>query len=74
KEAMKNMKKLRILNIVTWPTCDGSIEYLPNSLRCFAVNGYPCESLPAEFEPKMLVHLQLRDNSLHHLWTEAKVQ
>ncbi|XP_009779558.1 TMV resistance protein N-like isoform X1 [Nicotiana sylvestris] len=72
KEAMKNMKKLRILNIeMSWP-CDGSIEYLPNSLRWFVWTDYPWESLPAEFEPKKLVHLALKSSSLCYLWTEAK--
>ncbi|XP_075080786.1 TMV resistance protein N-like isoform X2 [Nicotiana tabacum] len=72
KEAMKNMKRLRILNIGMWQTCDGSLECLPNNLRWFKWFCYPCESLPSTFEPKMLVHLQLKHNSLRHLWTETK--
>ncbi|XP_070031506.1 TMV resistance protein N-like isoform X3 [Nicotiana tomentosiformis] len=72
KKAMKNMKRLRILNIERSLTCDGSIEYLPNNLRWFVLYGHPCESLPSTFEPKMLVHLELWGSSLHYLWMETK--
>nr|XP_016434904.1 PREDICTED: TMV resistance protein N-like [Nicotiana tabacum] len=72
KEAMKNMKRLRILNIGKWQTGDGSIDYLPNNLRCFVWTKYPWESLPSTFEPKMLVHLELQSSSLCSLWMETK--
>ncbi|KAH0747267.1 hypothetical protein KY285_008924 [Solanum tuberosum] len=75
KEAMKNMKILRILYIWSQdcsPCHDGSIEYLPNSLRWFVWNHFPWESLPENFEPKRLVHLQLRFSSLRYLWTGIK--
>nr|AKN63664.1 disease resistance protein N-like protein [Nicotiana paniculata] len=70
-EAMKNMKRLRIFNIGMSSTHD-AIEYLPHNLCCFVCNNYPWESFPSIFELKMLVHLQLRHNSLPHLWTETK--
>nr|XP_016497112.1 PREDICTED: TMV resistance protein N-like isoform X2 [Nicotiana tabacum] len=70
-EAMKNMKRLRILYIERW-SCYGSIEYLSNNLHWLVLDGYPCESLPSTFEPKMLVHVQLKHNSLHYLWMETK--
>ncbi|KAG5574181.1 hypothetical protein H5410_054315 [Solanum commersonii] len=75
KEAMKNMEILRILYIWSQdcsPCDDGSIEYLPNSLRWFVWNHFPWESLPENFEPERLVHLQLRFSSLHYLWTGIK--
>nr|XP_033512815.1 TMV resistance protein N-like [Nicotiana tomentosiformis] len=71
---MKNMKKLRILNIERSCTCDGSIEYLPNNLRWFVWKCYPWESLPAEFEPKKLVHLAVKSSSLCYLWTGTKIR
>ncbi|XP_009778705.1 TMV resistance protein N-like [Nicotiana tabacum] len=71
-EAMKNMKRLRILTIMRLWSFDGSIEYLPNSLRWFVFGGYPWESFPAEFEPKKLVHLALTSSSLCYLWTGTK--
>ncbi|XP_049413622.1 TMV resistance protein N-like [Solanum stenotomum] len=78
KEAMNSIKNLRILYICqehafTCINChDGSIEYLSNNLRWLSWNHYPWESLPAKFEPKKLVYLQLRFSSLRHLWTETK--
>ncbi|OIT02262.1 PREDICTED: TMV resistance protein N-like [Nicotiana attenuata] len=72
KEAMKNMKRLRILYICSVNRHDGSVEYLPNSLRWFVWKHYPWESLPENFEPKRLVHLDLWSSSLRHLWTGRK--
>ncbi|KAM3397986.1 hypothetical protein P3S68_001500 [Capsicum galapagoense] len=72
---MKNMKRLRLLYIGGFHTHVASIEYLPNSLRWFAFYHYPCESLPDSFEPKRLVHLNLRFSLvLHHLWTGTKIE
>ncbi|XP_075084644.1 TMV resistance protein N-like [Nicotiana tabacum] len=76
-ETMKNMKRLRILCIKSWDdgsnfSYHGSIEYLPNNLRWFALDDYPCESLPSTFDPKMLVHLDLKRSSMHYLWMETK--
>ncbi|XP_059288509.1 TMV resistance protein N-like isoform X2 [Lycium ferocissimum] len=74
KESMKIMQRLRMLCIHDSNCLAGSIEYLPNSLRCLVWNNYPCESLPENFEPKTLVHLDLSFSSLHHLWMGTKVQ
>ncbi|XP_049390124.1 TMV resistance protein N-like, partial [Solanum stenotomum] len=99
KEAMKNMKRLRILHITDchgWlqrdpypdycpgsdsednvsydSNChDGFIEYLPNNLRWFTWYRYPCKSLPENFKPQRLVHLELQDSLLHELWTKRKI-
>ncbi|KAH0747258.1 hypothetical protein KY285_008915 [Solanum tuberosum] len=73
KEAMKNMKMLRILQIFpkdgTYRLAnfikpdsychDGSIEYLSNNLRWFAWCDYPWKLLPENFNPRRLVHLDL---------------
>ncbi|KAH0714097.1 hypothetical protein KY284_007002 [Solanum tuberosum] len=86
KEAMKNMKMLRILCIrnrygknkttssfSSDSNChDGSIEYLSNNLRWFVWHHYPWQLLPEYFNPKRLVHLDLRWSSLHYLWNETK--
>ncbi|XP_049385208.1 TMV resistance protein N-like [Solanum stenotomum] len=72
-KAMKNMRRLRILYIRDFHTHVDSIEYLPNSLRWLAFYHYPWESLPENFEPKRLVHLNLRFSlALRHLWTGTK--
>ncbi|WMV59847.1 hypothetical protein MTR67_053232 [Solanum verrucosum] len=87
KEAMKNMRMLRILCIHSGDeysrmkassfssdsNChDGSIEYLSNNLRWFVWHDYPWQLLPENFNPKRLVHLDLRWSSLHYLWNETK--
>ncbi|XP_009785918.2 TMV resistance protein N-like isoform X1 [Nicotiana sylvestris] len=82
KEAMKNMKRLRIFYIRaqylnSWIrddfNChDGPNEYLSNNLRWFVWDHYPWDSLSTNFEPKRLVHLQLWRSSVHHLWTGIK--
>ncbi|KAG5574210.1 hypothetical protein H5410_054344 [Solanum commersonii] len=70
KEAMKNMKMLRILRIFPKDGCyrpayfikpdsnchDGSIEYLSNNLCWFAWHDYPWKLLPEIFYPRRLVH------------------
>ncbi|PHT64737.1 hypothetical protein T459_29162 [Capsicum annuum] len=71
KEVMKNMKRLKILCINEFDTHD-AIEYLPNSLAWIHIFGYPWESLPEDFEPKTLVHPELREGLLRHLWFETK--
>ncbi|KAM3269283.1 hypothetical protein P3S67_030165 [Capsicum chacoense] len=71
KEVMKNMERLKILNINEFDTHD-AIEYLPNSLCWIEIFGYPWESLPEKFEPKRLVHLELQEGLLRHLWFETK--
>ncbi|KAL3324741.1 hypothetical protein AABB24_038711 [Solanum stoloniferum] len=78
KEAMKNMKKLRILcmQTYTWGSQrdseDGSIEYLSNNLCWFVWQKYHWKLLPENFNPRRLVYLKLQESSLHHLWTETK--
>ncbi|XP_055828728.1 TMV resistance protein N-like isoform X2 [Solanum dulcamara] len=72
KKAMKNMKRLRLLSIIGFQSCDDSIEYLPNNLRWFVCHSYPWESLLENFEPKKLVYLDLQCSSLRQLWTGTK--
>ncbi|KAG5577658.1 hypothetical protein H5410_057792 [Solanum commersonii] len=78
KEAIKNMQRLRILCIRYVGDCsqsdsqDDSIEYLPNTLCWFVWYNYPWKLLPENFSPKRLVHLDLQQSSLHHLWNETK--
>ncbi|KAH0745197.1 hypothetical protein KY285_006854 [Solanum tuberosum] len=87
KDAMKNMRRLRILGIFPKDVSnrmpyfikpdsncqDVSIEYLSNNLRWFAWIDYPWKSLPENFNPRSLVHLDLGWSSLHYLWKETKL-
>ncbi|XP_015159499.1 TMV resistance protein N-like [Solanum tuberosum] len=71
--AMNAVKNLRILYINGFNTHDGSNDqYLPSKLRWFDCCKYPWESLPEKFDPDKLVHLDLQQSSLLHLWTETK--
>ncbi|KAH0777615.1 hypothetical protein KY290_009026 [Solanum tuberosum] len=78
KKAMKNMQRLRILSIQSYPWTsqsdseDGSIEYLSNNLCWFVWQYYPCKLLPENFNPRRLVNLDLRWSSLNYLWNETK--
>ncbi|KAG5574496.1 hypothetical protein H5410_054630 [Solanum commersonii] len=72
-KAMKDVENLRILYINGFHTHDGSNDqYLPSNLRWFDCCKYPWKSLPAKFDPEMLVHLDLQQSSLLHLWTGTK--
>ncbi|XP_015076665.1 TMV resistance protein N-like isoform X1 [Solanum pennellii] len=98
-EAMKKMKRLRILHIFDGfvkffsspPSSnsndseeeddsydlvvdhnDDSIEYLSNNLRWLVWNHYSWKSLPENFKPEKLVHLELRWSSLHYLWKKTE--
>ncbi|KAL3323497.1 hypothetical protein AABB24_037903 [Solanum stoloniferum] len=78
KEAMKNMKMLRILCMQTYlfgfqgDSEDGSIEYLSNNLCWFVWHKYPWKLLPENFNPRRLAHVDLQCSSLHYLWNETK--
>ncbi|KAH0714094.1 hypothetical protein KY284_006999 [Solanum tuberosum] len=79
KEAIKNMQRLRILCLqYPWGSQsdseDGSLEYLSNNLCWFAWIDYPWKLLPENFNPRRLVHVDLRCSSLHYLWNETKLQ
>ncbi|KAH0777620.1 hypothetical protein KY290_009031 [Solanum tuberosum] len=88
KEAIKNMKRLRILSIRCCAYTpqrysedgsiedseDGSIEYLSNNLCWFVWHRNPWKLLPENFNPRRLVRLDLRGSSLHYLWNETKLQ
>ncbi|KAL3355279.1 hypothetical protein AABB24_019373 [Solanum stoloniferum] len=73
KKPMKDVKNLRILYINGFDTHDGSNDqYLPSNLRWFNCCNYPWESLPANFDPTKLVHLDLQQSSLKSSWTAKK--
>ncbi|KAL3368110.1 hypothetical protein AABB24_009138 [Solanum stoloniferum] len=81
-EAMEKMKSLRILQVdglikffASRPSSnhhDDSIEYLSNNLRWLVWNDYSWKSLPENFKPEKLVHLELRWSRLHYLWKETE--
>ncbi|WMV53188.1 hypothetical protein MTR67_046573 [Solanum verrucosum] len=85
KDAMKNMQSLRILGISKENEDDGSIdgsiddstdvsiEDLSNNLCWFVWHEYPWKLLPRNFNPRRLVHVDLRWSSLHYLWKETKL-
>lgn len=60
-EAFKKMRKLRILAIRN-ATFSRGPEHLPDSLRVLEWWGYPSPSLPADFHPKNLFILNLKNS------------
>ncbi|KAH0775530.1 hypothetical protein KY290_006941 [Solanum tuberosum] len=52
---------------------DDSIEYLSNNLCWFVWHEYPWKLLPTNFNPRRLIHVDLRWSSLHYLWKETKL-
>jgi hypothetical protein len=62
-EAFLRMKSLRYL-INCNASIIGNIEYLPNSLRFLDWYKYPSQSLPANFNPKKLVALNMPSSSI----------
>ncbi|XP_049379063.1 TMV resistance protein N-like [Solanum stenotomum] len=70
---MKHVKTLRILYINGFHTHDGSNDqYLPSKLCWFDCCKYPWKSLPENFDPRKLVHLDLQQSSLQSSWATTK--
>ncbi|KAJ4845255.1 hypothetical protein Tsubulata_045479 [Turnera subulata] len=49
------------------------LEYLPNTLRLLHWDLYPAPSLPSNFRPESLVHLEMPESSLTQLWEGENV-
>ncbi|XP_040934260.1 disease resistance protein TAO1-like isoform X3 [Gossypium hirsutum] len=49
-------------------TNQGDIVSLPDELKYFQWDGYPCKSLSSSFNPKNLVILKLRHGDIEQLW------
>ncbi|KAF3447862.1 hypothetical protein FNV43_RR08568 [Rhamnella rubrinervis] len=80
-EALSSMKKLRILSInanryfhgseLDFDDCVG--PELPNNLRYVGWRGFPYDKFPSSFQPRQLVHLNLRDSDIKQLWNNFAV-
>ncbi|KAK9941885.1 hypothetical protein M0R45_007577 [Rubus argutus] len=46
----------------------GDFQFLSHELRCLIWHGYPLKSLPSNFHPKNLVHLDMPYSHLEQLW------
>ncbi|XP_058743528.1 disease resistance protein RPV1-like [Vicia villosa] len=44
------------------------LDLLPENLRCFLWDGYPCKSLPPTYSLEMLVDFSMRDSHVEKLW------
>ncbi|XP_028760599.1 TMV resistance protein N-like [Neltuma alba] len=60
-KAFAKMKKLKVL-VIKNARFSKSIKYLPNSLCVLEWKGYPFKSLPSNFHPPALVHLDLSNS------------
>ncbi|KAJ4840335.1 hypothetical protein Tsubulata_031270 [Turnera subulata] len=80
-EGMDNLRLLRFyFKDASWydnPTKLGlpqqGLEYLPNTLRLLRWDLYPSPSLPSNFSPENLVHLEMWESSLTQLWEGENV-
>ncbi|XP_028785836.1 TMV resistance protein N [Neltuma alba] len=62
-KAFKKMRNLKILIIRNAQFSTGP-NYLPNSLRVLDWKGYPCPSLPSDFNPRELIILKMPESFL----------
>ncbi|XP_058750330.1 disease resistance protein RPV1-like [Vicia villosa] len=71
--AFEKMPNLRLL---AFRDCKGiksirfpsGLDLLPENLRYFFWDGYPCRSLPPTYFPENLVEFTMRDSNLEKLW------
>lgn len=78
---MWNLKFLKFYNSHCSQLCKNDCKFrFPGGLDCFPDElvylhwqGYPLEYLPANFNPKKLVDLNLRHGHLKNIWEEEKV-
>ncbi|KAG4177036.1 hypothetical protein ERO13_A11G282539v2 [Gossypium hirsutum] len=78
-EAFVKMRKLKFLKFYL-PSTFGRVQMkskillpqgllsLPNELRYLYWEGYPLKTLPASFDPRNLVELDMRDSNVEQLW------
>lgn len=51
----------------------GDLKFLSHELRCLLWYGCPLKSLPSNFQPKNLFHLDMPYSNIHKLWEGTKV-
>lgn len=77
-KAFAKMPKLRLLAIrdhkgIKSIRLPSGLDLLPENLRYFQWDGYPCKSLPPSFCPEMLVKFSLGGSHLEKLWNGVLV-
>ncbi|KAK9943478.1 hypothetical protein M0R45_009085 [Rubus argutus] len=81
-EAFTSMTKLRLLSITYRQSycpdngkthhLDGDLTFLSHELRYFVWDRCPIKSFPSNFDPKNLVHLDMRYSHIEELWQGIK--
>ncbi|CAL5195632.1 unnamed protein product [Lathyrus oleraceus] len=65
-EKMPNLRILIFLDkSIRFPS---GLDLLPENLRCFSWDGYPCKSLPPIYSFEMLVEFSMRHSHVEKLW------
>ncbi|KAI5412231.1 hypothetical protein KIW84_057048, partial [Lathyrus oleraceus] len=70
-DGLSIMQGLQIL-ILYHNDFSGSLKFLSNSLQYLEWHGYPFVSLPLNFEPYVLVELNMPCSSIQRLWNDHK--
>nr|DAD42981.1 TPA_asm: hypothetical protein HUJ06_001211 [Nelumbo nucifera] len=71
-KVFEKMKKLRLLR-VDFIHLEGDYQHLPKQLKWLRWNQFPLESIPADFNLKELVVLEMRCSNLRQVWAETKL-
>lgn len=73
-KVFEKMPNLRILifrdKSIRFPS---GLDLLPENLRCFLWDGYPCKSLPPIYSFEMLVEFSMRHSHVEKLWNGEQV-
>ena len=71
-KAFINMHRLKLLQL-DYIKLKGNFKDFPKGLIWLRWHGFPLQSLPTDFDIKRLVVLDMRNNSLKHVWKDTQV-
>ncbi|RXH89356.1 hypothetical protein DVH24_031713 [Malus domestica] len=69
-EAFKKMRHLKFL-VLNYVKLTGSYKHFSKELRLLSWFGFPLEAIPADFDLRNLVHMDLRYSKLVRVWEDS---